>query len=102
MIQTKYADVYIYNDAYLNNLIRLTNQLWKLIPMRENNEDWSSHLTIVTNEIAGFFEVLNLNNLILLSKLEGLRTQQVDFFTYRSIVFRCIRLLNQKEIIRYE
>lgn len=22
------------------NVRRLTNQLWKLIPMRENNEDW--------------------------------------------------------------
>ena len=24
------------------NINRLTNQLWKLIPMRENNEDWKS------------------------------------------------------------
>jgi len=23
-----------------NEIIRLTNQLWKLIPMWENNEDW--------------------------------------------------------------
>jgi hypothetical protein len=23
-----------------NSLTRLTNQIWKLIPMRENEEDW--------------------------------------------------------------
>ena len=102
MISTKYDNVYIDNDAYINNLIRLTNQIWKLIPMRENNEDWTSHLTIVTNELAGFFKILNLDNLILLSKLEGLRTSQVDFYTYRAIVFRCIRLLNNKEIVNHE
>ena len=102
MIETKYNNVFINDDAYINDLVRLTNQIWKLIPMRENGEDWKSHLTILTNELSGFFNILNLNSLILLSKLEGLRTEQLDFYTYRSIVFRCIKLLNSKEVIYHE
>jgi hypothetical protein len=27
-------------EAIKNEALRLTNQLWKLIPMRENEEDW--------------------------------------------------------------
>ena len=36
---------------------RLTNQLWKLIPMRENDEDWYKQLQTVTLEIAGLNEL---------------------------------------------
>jgi hypothetical protein len=27
-------------EVIKNEVLRLTNQLWKLIPMRENEEDW--------------------------------------------------------------
>ena len=40
------------------NVRRLTNQLWKLIPMREHNEDWSRQLDTVILEIAGLNEIL--------------------------------------------
>ena len=33
--------------------MRLTNQLWKLIPMREHEEDWVKQLDTVCIEIAG-------------------------------------------------
>ena len=36
---------------------RLTNQLWKLIPMRENNEDWRKQLDTVTLEVVGLNEI---------------------------------------------
>jgi hypothetical protein len=36
---------------------RLTNQLWKLIPMREHNEDWKKQLDTVILEIAGLNEI---------------------------------------------
>ena len=39
------------------NIKRLTNQLWKLIPMRENNEDWRKQLDTVLIEIAGLNEL---------------------------------------------
>ena len=39
------------------NVKRLTNQLWKLIPMREHEEDWQKQLDTVLIEIAGLNEI---------------------------------------------
>jgi hypothetical protein len=38
-LDTKYNFSFELEDIAIN-VRRLTNQLWKLIPMRENNEDW--------------------------------------------------------------
>ena len=75
---------------------RLINQLWKLIPMRENDEDWDGHLLILTEELAGLADLYRdkPEGLVLLSKLEGLRSEAAaDFMVYRKTVFRCIELL---------
>jgi hypothetical protein len=34
-------DIGFPKEVIKNEVIRLTNQLWKLIPMRENEEDWN-------------------------------------------------------------
>lgn len=75
---------------------RLVNQLWKLIPMRENNEDWQRQLTSVLIELSGLNEIFieELTYLILLSKLEGLK-EDVDFADYRKTVFETINLLDE-------
>lgn len=77
------------------NIMRLTNQLWKLIPMRENNEDWHKQLETVIVEIAGLHEVciINFTTLQLLTKLEGLRATETSFEVYRKTVFESISLL---------
>jgi hypothetical protein len=73
---------------------RLTNQLWKLIPMREHEEDWPKQLDTVIIEVAGMNEIfLNQQFLQLLCKLEGLKTQETSFELYRKTVFECISLL---------
>jgi len=53
---TKY-DFEFDKEVINTNVRRLTNQLWKLIPMREHNEDWSKQLETVTLEIAGMNEI---------------------------------------------
>lgn len=80
------------------DLKRLINQLWKLIPMRENNENWINHLSVLREEIIGLVEIYKdkTEGLILLSKLEGLTSEVCnDFMIYRKTVFRCIDLLAQ-------
>lgn len=80
------------------DLKRLINQLWKLIPMRENNENWIEHLGVVQEEICGLVEIYKdkPEGLVLLSKLEGLTSQVCeDFMLYRKTIFRCIDLLAQ-------
>ena len=47
------------------DFVRLVNQLWKLIPMREHEEDWVNHLQIVIEEISGLVEIYK-------AKAEGL------------------------------
>lgn len=77
---------------------RLINQLWKLIPMREHDEDWSSHLFNLIEEIAGLADLYRdkPEGLALVSKLEGLNHEVCDdFMLYRKTVFRCIELLTQ-------
>ena len=63
------------------NVQRLTNQLWKLIPMRENEENWKGHLDSVIIEIAGLYEIFYTNPkfITLLAKLEGLNYEGITF-----------------------
>lgn len=75
---------------------RLTNQMWKLIPMREHEEDWPKQLDTVILEIAGMNEIfMNPQFLQLLSKLEGLKTQETSFELHRKTVFESISLLQE-------
>ena len=76
-------------------LTRLTNQVWKLLPMRENNEDWIKQLDTVIIEIAGLGEIFSRNPtfLQLLSKLEGLKIIETDFLLFRKTIFEAISLL---------
>ena len=75
---------------------RLTNQLWKLIPMRENDENWYKQLQTVTLEIAGLNELfISPTFLQLLSKLEGLQIKEVSFELYRKTIFECINILQE-------
>lgn len=82
--------------TFEKNITRLTNQLWKLIPMRENEENWQKQLNTVIIEIAGMNELLmnKSDGFQLLTKLEGmLQIEGMSFDLYRKTVFECISLL---------
>ena len=95
-LTTKYS-FQVEDKIFESNIKRLTNQLWKLIPMRENGEDWKSQLNTVIIEIAGLSEIFNIGDkyLILLSKLEGLLQRETQFIYYRKTVFEAISLLGE-------
>lgn len=78
------------------DLSRLINQVWKLLPMREHKEDWQKQLDSVLVEIRGLHELFGdqLNFLILVTKLEGLRTEE-NFMVYRVNIFGAITLLTE-------
>lgn len=83
-------------ELFEKNITRLTNQLWKLIPMRENEENWQKQLNTVIIEIAGMNELLmnKPDGFQLLTKLEGmLQIEGMSFDLYRKTVFECISLL---------
>ena len=93
---TKYG--FDINDEVLNKqLIRLINQMWKLIPMKEHNENWEKQLDSVIIEIAGLNEIFSFKPLFLqlLSKLEGLKVVDINFNIYRKTEFDAINLLQE-------
>lgn len=65
--------------------------------MRENDEDWKTQINSVIVEIAGLGEIFSLKDkaVILLSKLEGLIQEEVDFYIYRKTIFESITLLRE-------
>lgn len=88
----------ISKEVIEKDVIRLTNQIWKLIPMRENEEDWQKQLDTVIIEIVGLNEIFvqDPHFLQILSKLEGLKIQvNIDFQLYRKTVFEVINLLQE-------
>ena len=95
MLCDKY-EIEFSQDTIQKTVRRLTNQLWKLIPMRENDEDWYKQLQTVTLEIAGLNELfISPTFLQLLSKLEGLQIKEVNFELYRKTIFECINILQE-------
>ena len=89
-------------DAVLTSDInRLTNQLWKLIPMRENEEDWLAHLDYLIVELAGLNELCASTDeklLILVAKIKLLLIEDTTFQVYRKTVFECISLLREMRL----
>ena len=94
---TKY-DFDFTQETIEKNIMRLTNQIWKLIPMKEHNENWKKQLDTVIIEIAGLNEILIKypQFIQILSKLEGLRVvESIDFSIFRKTVFEVINLLQE-------
>lgn len=92
--------VLIDNEAIIVNLRRLTNQIYKLLPTREEGGDWEKPLLAIVEEIAGMDRLfLDQHSILfrLLSKLEGLftLTEDNDFQLYRSVIFECLSLLSE-------
>lgn len=97
MILLDKYDVKFPEETISKNITRLTNQMWKLIPMRENEENWEKQLETVIVEVVGLNEIFVMcpTFLQLLSKLEGLRVKEMNFELYRKTVFECINLIQE-------
>lgn len=97
-METKYG-IELDNQAIIINLKRITNQIYKLLPSREEGADWEKPLSTLLEEISGMNRVLVSQHEILfplLCKLEGLfiLTQTEDFFLFRRTIFECLSLIN--------
>ena len=80
------------------NIKKLTNQIYKLLPNREENIDWQTPLSTIIEELGGMSRLLENHDVLftLLCKLEGLYTltEENDFFLYRRTIFECLNLLS--------
>lgn len=88
----------IEKEAIKVNLGRLTNQIYRLLPLREENDNWQKPLETIMEELSGM-DRLFLDQqpaLYKLScKLEGLFSleDQESFMTYRGVIFECLGII---------
>lgn len=88
------------NDAVISNLKRLINQIYKLLPCREENTDWETPLDTIIEELLGMSKLIPEQHELLFSllcKLQGLKelTNEEDFGLYRRILFDCLNILSK-------
>lgn len=87
------------NEVVIKDIERLTNQIFKLLPGREEGSDWETPLENLIREIGGMSKLIGdqIEFLSLLCKLESLLslTEEVDFFAFRKTIFECLSLMNE-------
>jgi hypothetical protein len=98
-MEIKY-NIDIKNEAIKENLKRLTNQIYKLLPNREEGMDWTKPLSTIIEEFTGMNELfLDYHEIFfsLLCKLEGLflLKEQDEFLFFRKTIFECLSLVNK-------
>lgn len=96
---TKY-NTEIDNKLILEDIKKIINQTYKLLPSREEGLDWKTPLFTITEEVAGmnilFESAFGLESLMFLNKMEGLVSlEEKDFFNFRRTIFECLNLLNR-------
>lgn len=93
-------DAEIENSSIKENLKKITNQIYKLLPNREEGLDWQTPLSTIMEELSGMDRLLIDQHDILfplLCKLEGLftLTEENDFFQFRRTIFECLSLVSR-------
>lgn len=81
------------------SLTRIVNQIYKLLPDREEGIDWQAPLETIMVELAGMDRLLVDQHDVffpLLCKLEGLfeLSEEKDFFSYRRTIFEALNLMS--------
>ncbi len=99
-MDTKYHVVFS-QQSVENNFKRIINQVYKLLPMREENKQWEKPLQTIIQELLGMkrlFEGWQEESfLMLICKLEGMfeLKRKEDFPLYRRTIFECLSLLGE-------
>lgn len=98
MISIKY-NIEIKEEIVHNELKKTINQVYKLLPIREEGGDWQKPLLTLIEQLGGMSRLFYDQQHIffpLICKLEGLFNliKEDDFQNYRRTIFDCLGLLN--------
>lgn len=92
-------DIQIAEDAIIENVDRIINQVFKLLPFREEGGDWETPLHNLILEVGGMSKLLSDQTILfsLLCKMEALTTltEEEDYLAFRKLIFECLGLLKQ-------
>lgn len=99
-MELKYG-INIDNATIKNELKRVANQTYKLLPRREEGKDWKKPLVTLMIEISGMNRLFigQSEELFfrLLCKMEGMFTliEEEDFEKFRGAIFECLGILGE-------
>ena len=86
-------------NAIIENIDRIINQIFKLLPSREEGGDWEAPLQNLILEVGGMNSLLSDHTILfsLLCKMEALTilTEEEDYLAFRKLIFECLGLLKQ-------
>lgn len=90
----------ITKSAIDKNLRRIINQVYKLLPLREEGKNWEKPLETLIEELAGMANLINGQDELffsILCKMKGLLslTEDFDMSTYRRIILELLSLLSE-------
>lgn len=90
----------ITKDTFKKNVNRLVNQIYKLLPNREEGGDWIKPLETIIEELSGMSSLIqDHQNLFfsLLCKLEGLKSLRSEnsFDIFRRTIFECLNIMSK-------
>lgn len=92
-------DIDIQNEAIKKNIERITNQIFKLLPNREEGGEWKIPLKNLIVELGGMGELIKDQTSLfsLLCKMEALLhlDEEKDFPQFRKTIFECLGLINE-------
>ena len=96
------SGVIINKESIDFNLKRIINQVYKLLPMREEGRDWEKPLQTLIEQLSGMKRLIDGQDdlfFLILCKMEGLFSlnRNEDMTIYRRIIFECLGLLNTLE-----
>lgn len=85
------------NQDWEKYVRKIKNDVFKLLPLREENLDWDKHLETILIEMSGFYSLSNEVKIItVLSKLEALKELE-EFMLYRKTIFEILSTLDGLE-----
>lgn len=93
-------NINIDNSVIVDRLQNLINQIYKLLPMREEGAEWEKPLDTILQQLAGMQRLMEGGFpeifFPLLNKLEGLYSliTEEEFLCYRRTIFECLGLMN--------
>jgi hypothetical protein len=101
-MKTKY-NLEVSYDTLNQSLKRNINLVYKLLPMREEGNDWEKPLETIIEELVGMNRLLvDLQTELfpIICKLEGLFSlvNEEDMALYRRTIFECLTLLSKIKI----
>jgi hypothetical protein len=96
MIKTKYGKEFSQED-WSNYLRKIKNDVFKLLPLREEGLDWKKHLQTILIELSGLNILISQYKIIsIMAKLEALYELE-EFALYRKTIFEILSSLDGLE-----